>query len=168
MKRRILFLFLIFAFTLSSLTGCKRDKEFTHCELTLVLDDSFTSEESEEYDLLLTDGDVIVTLIRISFPAALATGIPDTYTAKGFAAFFMHESAKSDDLLMYGDVPYYTYTEKYSGSSFYHTVTFYRSYSAYFVVGYSVAGEGDSSQLNRFLEYSKKAYFNDSPTINAE
>ena len=60
MKRRIFFLFLIFAFLLCSLVSCTREKEFTHCELTLVLDSSFEEKKSEEYDLLLTDGEIAV------------------------------------------------------------------------------------------------------------
>ena len=167
MKKRVLSLFLIMSLSLTFLVSCKEKKEFTHCEFTFVLDDSFVAEESEEYDLLLTDGEIIISLMRISLDAALSTGISDTYTAKGFAAFFMHKSTKSDTLLTHGDVPYYTYTEKYSGKEFFHTVTFYRSYSAYFVVGYSVAGEDGDKHLDRFLEYASCAYFNDAPTLKA-
>ena len=167
MKKRVFFLFLIFAFTLSSFVSCSREKEFTHCELTLVLNGGFDEEASEEYDLLLTDGDVMVSVMRISLEAAFETGISDTYTAKGFAAFFMNRSEKSEELLMYGDVPYYCYTEKYEGSEFFHTVTFYRSYQAYFIVGYSVMGDG-ASHLDRFLEYADAAYFNDAPVITTK
>ena len=166
MKRRIFFLFLLVAFTLLSLVSCTREKEFTHCELTMVLDKSFTEEESEEYDLLLTDGEVIISVIRLSFVAALESGIYDTYTAEEFARFFMYQAGKDSDLLIRGGIPYYTYTEEYNGSSFFHTLTFYRSYNAYFIVGYSISGDKSDSHIDRFLEYSEGVYFNDAPSIN--
>ena len=168
MKRRIFFLFLIFAFTFSSLVSCTREKEFTHCELTMALDNSFTEEESDEYDLLLTDGEVIISVTRISFVAALESGIYDTYTAEEFARFFMYQSKKSDSLFLQQEIPYYTYTEDYKGSEFFHMLTFYRSYSAYFIVGYSVMGEGSDGYIDKFLEYADSAYFNDAPSINTK
>ena len=156
---------MIFAFSLGSLVSCSREKEFSHCELTLVLDDSFEEKESEEYDLLLTDGEVVISITRISFVVSPSMGFPETDTSKGFAANYMHRTEGSDELLTYGDVPYYTYTEEYEGAQFFHTYTFYRSYQAYFVVAYSVRGENGEASLDRFLEYADAAYFNDAPVI---
>ena len=168
MKRRIFFLFLVFAFLLCSLVSCTREKEFTHCELTLVLDSSFEEKKSEEYDLLLTDGEIAVSITRISFVIAPTMGFPETDTAKGFAANYMHRTESSDELLTYGNIPYYTYTEEYDGETFFHTFTFYRSYQAYFIVGYSVRGNGTGSYLNKFLKYADAAYFNDAPNITTK
>jgi len=161
----ILTLTLVFCF----LVSCGTDpKEFTHCELTLVLDESFKEEKSESFDLFLSNGDVAISLLRISFQAGFEQGIIDTYTAKGFAAFFMHKSEKSEELLMYGDVPYYTYTETSSGSDIFYTVTFYRSFNAYFVVAYAANEENKEEYRDKFLEYADKAYFNDAPQIENE
>lgn len=168
MKRRIYFLFLIFAFLLCSLISCTQEKEFSHCELTLVLDSSFEEKTSEDYDLLITDGEVVITVTRITFVISPSMGFPETDTAKGFAANYMHRTEGSDELLTYGDVPYYTYTEEYQGNEFFHTLTFYRSYQAYFIVGYSVIANDGEKYLDSFLEYADAAYFNDAPDITTK
>ena len=167
MKRKILSLFSMLAL-LFSLVSCgdPDPKEFTHCELTLLLDDSFEAEESEDFDLFLSNGAVAVSLIRLSFSAAFDQGILDTYTPKGFAAFFMHKSEKSDDLYMHGEVPYYNYTENISGRDIYYTVTFYRSYNAYFIVAYAVDEKNKDELSAQILQYAENAYFNDGPKVN--
>ena len=171
MKGRFLSLFLILTLLFSLLISCKDSSvsgEFTHCELTLVLDESFSEEKSEDFDLLLSSEEVAVSLIRISFDAAVDYGIEETYTAKGFAAFFMHKSEKSKELLMHGDVPYYTYTEEISGNDIFYTVTFYRSYNAYFVAAYATPEKNKDAYTDKFLEYAENAYFNDAPEINTK
>ena len=172
MKGRFLSLFLILTLLAASLLSCKdsvAEKEFSHCELTLVLDGSFSEERSEDFDMLVTNGDIAVSLIRISFEAGFSQGISDTYTAKNFAAFFMNKSEKSDNLLMHGDVPYYTYTESISGTEpVFYTVTFYRSHHAYFVVAYAVAEKNKSKFEAKVLQYAEAAYFNDAPIINTK
>ena len=168
MKGRFLSLFLILTLLAASLLSCKdsvAEKEFSHCELTLVLDGSFSEERSEDFDMLVTNGDIAVSLIRISFEAGFSQGISDTYTAKNFAAFFMNKSEKSDNLLMHGDVPYYTYTENTKEHDVFYTVTFYRSYNAYFVVAYAVPEWKKDELGEKLLDYAAKAYFNDAPEI---
>ena len=165
MKRRIASVLLILALSLGFLISCDDENEFTHCELTLVLDDSFAEEESEDFDLLVSNGEVAVSLIRISFDAALKEGIPDTYLPDVFARFFMIKSERGDEVKLYGDVPYYTYTEKVNGRDLFYTVTFYRSYNAYFVVAYATPLEYKDKYSQKFLEYAALAYFNDAPLI---
>lgn len=165
MKRKIVSLFLILTFSLGFLFSCEEEKTFTHCELTLVLDDSFEREKSADFDLLVSNGEVAVSLIRISFDAALSQGIPDTYSVERFAQFFMIKSEKSDTLLQHGDVPYYSYIETVNSRKLFYTVTFYRSYYAYFVVAYATSTENKDKYASDFLEYSSKAYFNDAPMI---
>ena len=167
MRGKSIILFLIMAFSFFAFVSCSDNVEFAHCELTLVLDDGFEAEKSEEFDLLLSNGDAVVSLTRISFDAGVESGIDETYTAKGFAAFFMNKSGKSEELLMRGDVPYYTYTEKVNGSDIFYTVTFYRSFNAYFMVAYATPLENKNEWSERFLGYAEDAYFNDAPVINA-
>lgn len=170
MKGRILSVLLIFALSLCFLASCGEGKkaEFNHCELTLVLDKGYEQEKSEDFDLLLSNGDVAVSLLRISFEAGFQQGIPDTYTAKGFAAFFMNKSEKSDTLLMRGDVPYYTYTEDVGDREIFYTVTFYRSFDAYFMVAYATDEKNKGELSEKFLEYAEAAYFNNAPEINKD
>ena len=147
--------------------SCSDKNEFSHCELTLVLEDGFSEIESSDFDLLLSNGDVAVSVNRISFAAGFNQGISDTYTAKGFAAFFMHQSKKSDELFMYGDVPYYTYTEKGENKELFYTVTFYRSKNAYFTVAYATDVQNKDLWSSKFLEFAENAYFNDASEINS-
>ena len=169
MKRRYLSLFALIAIVISSLFSCSDDSgEFTHCELTLVLDESFQAEESEDFDLLISNGETAVSVIRITFEAGFDSGISDTYTAKGFAAFFMNKNGKSDTLLMHEHVPYYTYKETVNGSELFYTVTFYRSYNAYFVVTYATRAQNEQLLSDKFLQYAASAYFNDAPTITTK
>lgn len=168
MKGRILSLFLILTLIFTCLVSCSDVREFTHCELTLVLDKSFEEEESDDFDLLLTNGDVAVSLIRITFEAGFNQGISDTYTAKGFAAFFMNKSGKSEEIYEYGDVPYYTYTETSGDREIFYTVTFYRSFNAYFIVAYATGAKYKDGYPEQFLEYALNAYFNDAPDIKTE
>ena len=167
MKGKLLILFLILTFSFSILVSCSDTEEFTHCELTLVLDGDFEEEKSEEYDLLLSNGEVVVSLTRISFEAGFDSGIPETLTPKGFAAFFMHKSGKSEELLMHGDLPYYTYTESINGNDIFYTVTFYRSFNAYFMVAYATPLQNKNEWSHKFLWYAENAYFNDAPEINS-
>ena len=169
MKGRFLSLFLIFALSVCLLASCgdsDKKAEFTHCELTLVLDKSFEEEPSEDFDMLVSNGDVAVSLLRISFEAGFKQGISDTYTAKGFAAFFMNKSEKSDTLLMRDDVPYYTYTESVGEREIFYTVTFYRSFDAYFMVAYAIDEKNKDELSEKILEYAEAAYFNNAPQIN--
>ncbi len=147
----------------SALVSCTDEKEFVHCELTLVLDKSFKEEESLEYDLLLSNGTIAVSLTRISFEAGFESGIPETLTPKGFAAFFMNKSGKSEELLMHGDLPYYTYTESVDGKNIFYTVTFYRSLHAYFMVAYATPLQNKDELDAKMLWYAERAYFNDAP-----
>ena len=165
MKRRALSLLLILTFLLGFLISCERERSFTHCELTLVLDDSFEQTESADFDLLISNGDIAVSLIRISFDAALKQGIPDNYSVEKFAKFFMTKSEKSDTLAEHGDVPYYCYTEMVNGRDLFYTVTFYRSYNAYFVVAYATDLRNKEKYEKSFLDYSQRAYFNDAPAL---
>ena len=165
MKIRITAFFLICLILISQLIGCSDSKSFSHCELTLVLDKDFSREESEEFDLLLSNGELVLGVNRISFAAGLNQGISDTYTDKGFAAFFMHESGKSENLLMHGSIPYYTYTENGEGSDYFYTVTFYRSKHAYFTVAYVTESDKKELWSERILKFAEAAYFNDAEDI---
>ena len=144
--------------------SCK-EKEFVHCELSLPLGDTFVEIESDDYDLLLSDGEIAVAVTRLTFIAAFNQGIADTYTAKAFANYFMKKSGKSDTLYTLGDIPYYTYTEKGKNTDMFYTVTFYRSLNAYFIVAYASNAQIREKTEPKMLEYAKSLYFNDAPKL---
>ena len=168
MKGRIIILFLILTLTVGALISCTREKEFTYCEMVLSLDTSFEEEEDENFDFIVSNGEVAVSIVRISLDACLDMGISETYTPKGFAAFFMNKSGKSDELLMRGTIPYYTYTQETDGREIFYTVTFYRSMHAYFAVAYATESKNKEEKGEIFLEYADAVYFNDAPDIKTE
>ncbi len=168
MKGRILVLFLILTLCFQMLVSCSNEKEFTYCELVLTLDDSFEEESDEDFDFILSNGETVVSVVRVSLDVSLDIGISPTYTPRGFAAFFMNKSGKSDELLMRGDIPYYIYVEETNGREIFYTVTFYRSIHAYFAVAYATEAENREAFAERFLEYAELVYFSDAPDIKTE
>ena len=171
MKRRRISLFLILTLLLSLMVSCGDKDEggiFTHAELTLVLDESFSQEDSSDFDLLVSNGEAAVSVMRLSFDICEDQGISQTYTPRGFAAFFMTKSEKSDELLSYGDTPYYTYAENVSGSELFYTVTFYRTLNAYFVITYATPVEYKDAYEEKFFEYASALYFTDAPDIKSQ
>ena len=117
--------------------SCSDKNEFSHCELTLVLEDGFSEIESSDFDLLLSNGDVAVSVNRISFAAGFNQGISDTYTEKG------------------------------ENKELFYTVTFYRSKNAYFTVAYATDVQNKDLWSSKFLEFAENAYFNDASEINS-
>lgn len=168
MKRRRISLFLILTLLLTLIVSCGEREEggkFTHAELTMVLDESFSREDSSDFDLLISNGELAISVMRLSFDICEDQGISQTYTPRGFAAFFMTKSEKSDELLTYGDTPYYVYTENVSGSELFYTVTFYRTMNAYFVITYATPVEYKADYEQKIFEYASALYFNDAPNI---
>ena len=165
MKKRILSLSFLLLFVISFLTSCGGVKEFTHCELTLPLGRDFEEKESTDYDLLLSDGKIAVAVTRITFIAGYNQGIPDTYSAKAFANFFMKKSGNGDTVLMLGDVPYFTYTADGKNTEMFYLVTFYRSLNAYFIVTYASKEQDREETEARMFDYVASVYFNDAPKI---
>ena len=168
MKGRILILFLILTLCFQTLVSCTDEKEFTYCEMVFTLDDGFEEESDEDFNFILNNGEIVVSVVRVSLDACLEIGISPTYTPRGFAAFFMNKSGKSDELLMRGDIPYYTYVEETNGREVFYTVTFYRSLHAYFAVAYATEADNREEFAERFLEYADLVYFNDAPDIKTE
>lgn len=164
MKRVVCVLLMLILIALS-LVGCSDEAmTFSHCELSLVTDGGFEERESADYDLLLSNGEIAIGVLRLSFLAALDLGISDTYTAKGFAAFRMHETKKSDEIKMHADVPYFTYTEERENGDYYYTVAYFRSMYAYFEVAFASA-YNDEATNSEILKIIEEIYFNDAPEI---
>ena len=133
--RKIFFLILIASLLL--LSSCGTEK-FTYCELRLPLGSEFRSEESDGFDATYTDGDATVFVTRISFEAAFADGIPDTYSPLAFARFYqLNNSHEGLEIDTSSHVPRYSYTGSDGEATLFMMHTFYRTPYAYFVVTYS-------------------------------
>ncbi len=121
-----------------SLTGCD-ERRFEYQELSITLPNKYKELEQEKdekkYDLLVTDGDVIIGLNRISRLSAAQAGIPDALMPREFAEYYMKQSGIESDIVMSGVVPYYIYYNTPAGAPRqFCLIAFYRSEYAYFTL----------------------------------
>ncbi len=139
------------------LTSCASEPEYpySHAELVLPLTEEFYAVEDKSYDAAFTDGEITVAAIRVSFAAALETGIPDTLSAKHFARYWLIETGHSTDVAEYMDIAYTDYTV----DDAYHMVAFYRTRYAYFVILFAAPDAIYLDARPRFIEIMKGVWF---------
>ncbi|MBQ8720395.1 MAG: hypothetical protein IJY65_05120 [Clostridia bacterium] len=141
-------------------TSCAQN-DYSYCELSLPLaSDYYVNEPTEVYDAVFTNGEAAVAIVRISFSAAYADGIPDTYSPRAFAEFYKLNNGQADiELSLEGDVPYYTYTLADGDAEYFLMQSFYRSKYAYLIVSYMCPNAAKSEYFSDFLTYASGAYF---------
>ena len=142
-----------------SLFSCESDKTFSHAELSLVLDTSYEEISSEQYDLLVDNGESSIGIKRISLYAAALSGIPDSYSPERFAEHVLSERGDAGQVYTYKDVPYFSLYERVSGKEFYTLYTFYRSKYAYFIIAFATPSENEGDLRERFFELADSVYF---------
>lgn len=153
--RKFFSFFLLFSLLL--LTSCGTE-DFTYCELRLPLGGEFRSEASEGFDATYTDGSATVFVTRISFEAAFADGIPDTYSPLAFARFYqLNNSHTGLEIDTSSHVPRYSYTGSDGEASLFMMHTFYRTPYAYFIVTYSCAESLMAEYEDDFIRYADGA-----------
>ena len=143
-------------------TGCGNN-EYSYCELTIPLPSDFYADEGGEvYDAVFSNGEAAVAIVRITFSAAYADGIPDTYSPRAFAEFYKLNNNQEDiELSVSGDVPYYTYTLSEDTDEYFIMQTFYRSKYAYLIVSYMCPQAAKDSYFPVFLTCAETSYFNE-------
>lgn len=140
--------------------SCSNERSFNHCELYITLNEDFADVgSSNNFDLLLSNGDVSVGISRMTFSAAYDNGIPDTLTDKAFAEYFLKESGKELTVYTRDGVPYFSYTEALGEREYYCVATFYRSLYAYFLVLYSTDAELSDTWREDFLKFATGVHF---------
>ena len=142
-------------------TGCG-DDGYSYCELTIPLpSDFYTDESGEVYDAVFSNGEAAVAVVRITFAAAYADGIPDTYSPRAFAEFYKENNNQGDiELLVSDGLPYYTYTLAEGEAEYFIMQTFYRSKYAYLIVSYMCPLLAKDSYFPVFLTCASNSYFN--------
>ena len=139
-KTAILCLVLLVSLMLPS---CSRDVRAEHCEIGIKLNRDFEKIETDgAFDLSYASDDIIVGISRLSFAAAVADGVPATLDPESFAAVYMSRSGHKEEVLQYGEVPYYTYKVKTDTGSLTYLATFYKSPYAYFVITFITKSTG--------------------------
>ena len=157
MLKRVATFALVFTL-IFSFVSCGED--YTHCELTLSLEEDFEKVKTEDFDLMYTNGIAVCALVRISFSVALAQGIPDYLTAYEFGNVWLELCQREASMVRLPKVDYCEYYEERDSSEYYYLASFYRSAYAYFVVLYCVDKSLESEWKIKFIEYAQNAYFN--------
>ena len=156
--RRLLSALLLITILLG-IVSCAEEKRYGHCEVELPLPDSFESYDSGgTYDAAYSDGRMIVGIMRLSFAACVAEGISTAMSPSRFGEYY-RKRALSDvavsDMLIHGDVPYYTYTIDNDGVKYLYLASFYFTPYAYVVVTYIVPESGYNSLREEILSYAQ-------------
>ena len=126
----------------------------SHAEMRIPLE-NFSEIEAEGFDKAYSVGDSVVAVLRISFEAGFNQGIPETFSPRKFAEFYMKESGRSCDIFEIGNIPYYEYVD----SGIYHLASFYRSRYAYFLVLFGAEESSADSLRDGFVSIAESIYF---------
>lgn len=150
MIKKIFALFLLFALILS-FTSCK-ENSFTLAELTVTLPDGYTERERPSgVNMLLSDGEGIVTFRRISFIDAEGDGVPVGLSDDEFAKYFLEKSGISGVIASYNTTPYYTYYQTSEGIRLVNIAAFLRTPYSYFIIVFSTAEEREQIGREEFF-----------------
>lgn len=160
-KNAFVSIVLIFAI-LISLVACTNEERFEYCELGIILTKDFETYDSDgAFNVAYSDGNSIVGIARYSFVDCIELGLLTTYTPRKLAEVYldMMDRTVDEGIKIYGDVPYFTYTESADdGSSFFYMPTFYRTPYAYFVITFITPKSREAQGRVEFLKYIGTVY----------
>ena len=131
---------------------------FSHCELTIDLSDSFYEIENENFDVTYTDGESVVAILRISFKAALNSGISNILSTREFGEYWLERCERNANIVD-GNIVWCEYYEVQWAGEQYYLEAFYRSQLAYFVVLFATAAENRDKNVEKYLEYAESVNF---------
>lgn len=156
-KRNVAFLLaLLLCFTFVSCSD--EPTVFSHCELTIPLSESFSEVEDENFDVTYTDGESVVAILRISFEAAVNSGISNLMSAYEFGEYWVMRCER-EATVKRGSTVYCEYYDSQGGREQYYLEAFYRSKYAYFVVLFATAAENEGKNFGKYLEYADGVIF---------
>jgi hypothetical protein len=121
--------------------------------------DGYSSVETDNYDLLYTNGRYMIAVTRISFVAGMmGEGIPETLSEVEFAEFYL-EKCSREAAVIEDEVTYVEYYDESADGELYYLEAFYRSPYAYFVILFVSSASLDAESGPVFLELAKNVYF---------
>ena len=167
MKRRVIISFILIIATLFSFASCKKEREtrVEFCELGIVLDEGFETYDSDgAFNVAYSDGKTIVGISRFSFIDCEEMGLLTTFTPRKFAEVYLEmlDRTVDESIKVYGDVPYFTYTNVGSdGEGYFYMPTFYRTPYAYFIITFITPKTREAVGRVEFLEYTSTVYILD-------
>lgn len=147
---------------LCSVFSCKEEElKIRVGELVLTFPEGFSEKTPpKSSNKLLSNGEMTVTVTRVSFYDAEAQGIPSAYGAEDFAQYMLNESGREGDVYFYGDMPYYSYyyTDE-SGAELFCMATFYKTPYAFFTVLFATYRQKEHSARELIFDISDTAVF---------
>ncbi len=157
-KKRII-LTVISLLLLVSIFACGKDELPGHAELVIPLPDGYREFEAEDFDAAYENDGAVVGIVRISFEAGFASGIPETLMPEDFAEFYMKKVGRDEAIQLSGTVPYYQYIDTDGVENVYELVSFYRSKYAYFIIFFACPESGYEERKLEFLASCEQVWF---------
>ena len=148
---------------LFSLFSCG-DRRFSHCELSITLPSAFSDYDTGGiYDVAMSDGSIIIGILRLSFEACIRDSVPITMDAEKFARYYKGQGGAglgdASDIVTSEDVVYFTYTlDGMDGGKYFYMPTFYVSPYAYFVVTFITDYNFREAAKGDILNYSSTVF----------
>ena len=126
----------------------------SHAEIRIPLE-NYSEIEAEGFDKAYSAAGSVVAVLRISFEAGFNQGIPETFSPRKFAEFYLKESGRDCEIFEVGYIPYYEYVE----TGVYHLASFYRSKYAYFLVLFGAEESAAEDLRDDFISIAESIYF---------
>ena len=157
--KRTVSLLLFTVICILTFASCKREVRMEHCELGILLTSEFEPYDTDgTFDVAYTDGELIVGMSRVSYPAGLEDGIASTLTARAFASLYAERSGRGDEAIFdYGDCAYFSYVGAANRNIYRYTHTFYKTPYAYFVISF-ISSEGGVWSVEDTLKLTDRVY----------
>ena len=160
MIKRFTAVFALIVLCLGCVVSCSDEATFKHCEIVITLSSDFEETgKSENFDMLLSNGEASVGIARIPFLAGVNMGIAETYSAKQFAEYFMYKTDVDAQVYFYGDMPYYSYYSDGADGSYFCIAAFYRTQYAYAYIVFAVDKSLESAWREKFLSIGASVEF---------
>ena len=160
MIRKLLILLTALALLFSMVSCVEEAPEYGYAEIRLGLNDSFFEHDSDGvYDMAYSDGRIVVGILRMSFAACEADGIPATVSPLMFSKYYKQRALSEievSEVVTDGDVVYFTYElGSMLGEDYTYFATFFKTPYAYFVITYIMPTEEfGRNGFSEVLEYA--------------
>lgn len=160
MTRKIFLLLTLFALLISLISCVEDEPVYGYAEIRIDLNGTFSEHNSDGiYDAAYSDGRIVVGILRLSFAACEADGIPATVSPRIFSGYYRQRALDGVDVsetVTDGDVVYFTYRQSsVLGDDYTYLATFFKTPYAYFVITYVMPSEEfERNGFSEVIEYA--------------
>ncbi len=157
MLKRILII-LTLAATLITCVGCSDETLYGHCELVIPLTDDYYEVSEPNFDISYSNGVYGIAITRISYVAALSSGLPETMTSADFGEYWLKENSRIANIIN-DEITYTEYSDGEGDEESFYLVAFYRTRYAYFVVMFVADATREDTGRAEFLSFARGITF---------